>query len=275
MSCEEALEMMQRKLDKDLTPAEEAALNTHLSHCTSCLTEWRQYERLSHLLDELPKVTPPRSVMDQVALAIKREKKRPLDRKKGWVAVVMAACLLLALALLWKGDRFPFGSPYAGEEETTEGHSTSFIAQDSALEAGQPEKNPPDAPLVGEAAEGPLGMGQIEALGETESMVLQEGERIWSPDGKYSAYIGPDGEDLRIDVLIDGQMQPYYISINPESKDWVITEMKWLDGDRLYYVLYHQEKGEYQYWIIAASQLKERQLDGPVEEGVHLPAPSP
>lgn len=272
MSCEEALELIQRKLDHDLKPAEEAQLNNHLSHCQACFKEWQHYERLSQVLTDLPKVNPPRSVLDQLIPALQEDDKGTEKKnnayfgKKGWMAAVLAACLLLALTLLWQSGLFQTDSPlqqYAGEGEVMEGQLTSIDSHFNVLETEQPTASDHEGALGQEGAMESFG-GDLETGGDMEVRPLGEGERAWSPDGSYSAYIGPDGEDLRLDALIDGQMKPYYISINPESKEWLITEMRWLDEDRLYYVLYHPEKREYQYWIIVASQLQEMQLEGPV-----------
>lgn len=66
MKCQEVMEYMQRSLDEDLNEQEHEQMQKHLHDCESCML---MYERLSRLSDELinlPKVTPPMSIVDSI-----------------------------------------------------------------------------------------------------------------------------------------------------------------------------------------------------------------
>lgn len=271
MRCEVAEEWIQRQLDGDLSLEEEAELNNHLTQCPSCLSEYKQYQQVDLLLGQLPKVTLPHSVLDRIDFSSPMKEEKGLTHilkmftgKRKWMMGALAALILLSFAVIWEGG--PNGSlmssdtNLAQEEANLESNDTLSAAEGARQDEGEARTNTTEAE---QAAISEL----LEDKEETIALALEEGERVNSPDGTYTAYIGPDGEDIRLDMKVDGSYQPYYISINPESKEWSIIELRWISDKELYYVLYHGETEEQQYWVINVPERKELQLDSPVNDG--------
>ncbi|MFB9325519.1 anti-sigma factor family protein [Paenibacillus aurantiacus] len=66
MNCQEVMDDMQRQLDGDLDDLESEALMTHLRHCPDCAAMFERLQLLSSGLENLPKVTPPYSLVDAI-----------------------------------------------------------------------------------------------------------------------------------------------------------------------------------------------------------------
>lgn len=66
MKCQEVMMYMQRQLDGDLAPEEENELHAHLMHCSDCAQMFERLRALSNELSQLPKVTPPFSLVDAI-----------------------------------------------------------------------------------------------------------------------------------------------------------------------------------------------------------------
>lgn len=66
MNCQEVMDDMQRQLDGDLDDRESEALMTHLRHCPDCAAMFERLQLLSSGLENLPKVTPPYSLVDAI-----------------------------------------------------------------------------------------------------------------------------------------------------------------------------------------------------------------
>lgn len=66
MRCIEVGELMQRKLDLDLTELETMQLEAHLSTCESCKILFERLSLLSSHLEQLPRVTPSFSIVDSI-----------------------------------------------------------------------------------------------------------------------------------------------------------------------------------------------------------------
>lgn len=66
MNCQEVMELMQRELDHDLDDSEQAAMKAHLQQCPECAEMFVRLQRLSQELANLPKVTPPFSLVDSI-----------------------------------------------------------------------------------------------------------------------------------------------------------------------------------------------------------------
>jgi hypothetical protein len=60
------MEYMQRELDGDLGEFESAKLREHIRHCPDCAAMYERLKRLSAELENLPKVTPPFSLVDAI-----------------------------------------------------------------------------------------------------------------------------------------------------------------------------------------------------------------
>jgi len=66
MNCQEGMEYMQRQLDGDLDERESEALISHTRHCQQCAAMFERLQLLSAGLENLPKVTPPYSIVDAI-----------------------------------------------------------------------------------------------------------------------------------------------------------------------------------------------------------------
>ena len=66
MNCQEVMEYMQRELDGDLGELESAKLREHIRQCADCAAMYERLKRLSAELENLPKVTPPFSLVDAI-----------------------------------------------------------------------------------------------------------------------------------------------------------------------------------------------------------------
>lgn len=66
MTCQEMMELMQRDLDQDLTADELAIMLDHLDQCPDCADLYTRLQLLSNELAQLPRVTPPYSIVDAI-----------------------------------------------------------------------------------------------------------------------------------------------------------------------------------------------------------------
>lgn len=66
MNCQEVTELMQRYLDKDLDKKEHDIIIEHLRVCPECTDMFERLQRLSSDLENLPKVSPPYSIVDSI-----------------------------------------------------------------------------------------------------------------------------------------------------------------------------------------------------------------
>lgn len=66
MTCQEAVEWMQRNLDHDLDDSEREKMMAHVSQCRDCTEMYTRLQQLSHELASLPRVMPPFSLVDSI-----------------------------------------------------------------------------------------------------------------------------------------------------------------------------------------------------------------
>jgi hypothetical protein len=66
MKCDDVMELMQRHLDFDLGDSEEQAMLAHLQGCPDCADLYERLKLLSRELAQLPKVSPPYSIVDSI-----------------------------------------------------------------------------------------------------------------------------------------------------------------------------------------------------------------
>ncbi|NBI29494.1 anti-sigma factor family protein [Chengkuizengella marina] len=66
MKCQEVIQLMQRDLDGDLNKEEQHQLMDHINGCHSCTEMFERLKHISSELEQLPKVTPPVSLVDQI-----------------------------------------------------------------------------------------------------------------------------------------------------------------------------------------------------------------
>lgn len=84
MICEEVMELIQRHVDGDLTEEETVGMTEHVRECADCAAMLERLRRLSEGLMQLPKITPPFSLVDAIlpqldAIAIPAEAKAADD----------------------------------------------------------------------------------------------------------------------------------------------------------------------------------------------------
>lgn len=66
MNCQEAVEWMNRYLDRDLNEEESSLLFEHIRHCRDCAEQFEWLNKLSAQLENLPKVVPNYSLVDAI-----------------------------------------------------------------------------------------------------------------------------------------------------------------------------------------------------------------
>ena len=66
MNCQEVMEYMQRELDGDLGGNEAEQMLKHIRQCADCAAMYERLRQLSAELENLPKVTPPFSLVDAI-----------------------------------------------------------------------------------------------------------------------------------------------------------------------------------------------------------------
>ncbi len=66
MTCQEAVELMQRDLDHDLSDSERQTMLAHMSRCSECADVYSRLQQLSLDLANIPKVLPPYSLVDSI-----------------------------------------------------------------------------------------------------------------------------------------------------------------------------------------------------------------
>jgi hypothetical protein len=66
MNCQEVMDYMQRELDGDLSVFESVKAHEHIRQCADCAAMYERLKRLSAELENLPKVTPPISLVDAI-----------------------------------------------------------------------------------------------------------------------------------------------------------------------------------------------------------------
>lgn len=151
MNCEQALDLIQRNLDGDLSDWETALLQKHLAICPKCEKRSQQLEQLSQRLSRWPQVTPPIAIVDRM-LSQEAKVSGPIryryKRLFQWLGGGVAA--LLIGGFFWK---MSIGLPEEGER----------LVKTQQMESG-------GVP--------------ISILGEEESP-----RSFWSPDQQYRAEV--------------------------------------------------------------------------------------
>ncbi|RUS48550.1 anti-sigma factor [Cohnella sp. AR92] len=66
MTCDEGMELIQRSIDNDLDSQETMLMNDHIRTCPDCAALFDRLTLLSRNLAELPRVTPPFSLVDSI-----------------------------------------------------------------------------------------------------------------------------------------------------------------------------------------------------------------
>lgn len=293
---------MHRQLDRDLTSEEEELLFVHLSSCTDCQEQFEQLKQLSVSLESLPKVNLSYSIVDQIipqleeidsakepiAASSKFPWKKPTKKRLWMPGLAIVAGLFIALVVLNEDGLSPVQDRSAGEpelamnsiskevtdvQEAQQSASSEMAEKDFAgilrQEDIQPSENEPamkdtedsQNEQVQDTAEVHLTPNEEDPPVGMTGFTIEE-ERYTSPDGVFTAYLGLDKEEL----FIDKEEEAHYISKHSWKAPWTVDHIAWVSSSKLYYILYHPELDEYQYWLINLEDRTETQLEEAYKE---------
>lgn len=172
MNCEEALDMIQRNLDGDLSDWETVLLEKHLSVCSKCAKEKHDLEELSSRLSRLPQSLPPVSIVNQVLMQIDHNREKPSHRGSlWWIIGSTSAAVIIGGLLFWHLE----GSSPNEQMLTTETESISSE--------------------------------QIMNNQQNQETVFEPSVPLWSPDGQYRAQV----EERRV-VIYSREGEVYFRS---------------------------------------------------------------
>jgi hypothetical protein len=153
--------------------------------------------------------------------------------------------------------------------KTPEASSKASEGEEAASQEGVPEARIMQEPVEensvpsdeSENTDGATGTRE-EKQEQTMLTVEEENPLYVSPDGVYTAHEGLGGGD----ILIQKEDRPYYITKNQWEEFWEVESIEWVANEELYYVLYHSEQDERQYWIVYVDERTEEQLDEPYHQ---------
>ncbi|AAM24129.1 zf-HC2 domain-containing protein [Caldanaerobacter subterraneus] len=100
MDCKRALELMQAYFDNELGEKEKEKLEEHLRTCESCRREFLMQKRIIENLKLLPLEDVPESFNESLREKIAKLKKKRENRRKSFLAGILAASLLLMTMFL-------------------------------------------------------------------------------------------------------------------------------------------------------------------------------
>lgn len=152
MNCEEALDLIQRNLDGDLSDWETVLLEKHLTVCSKCEKEKQDLEELSSRLSRLPQSLPPVSIVDRVLIQVDNISEKPPH--KGFLRwIIGSAAVMVGGLLLW----------HLSSSSTNE---QMFSAETEGISSEQ----------------------NMNSL-QNKKTELEPALSIWSPDGHYHAQV--------------------------------------------------------------------------------------
>lgn len=213
MTCQEMMELMQRDLDQDLTAGEQQIMLDHLDQCPDCADLYTRLQLLSDELAQLPRVTPPYSIVDAIlpqlediethighdaGLAAASErcmpatggKVVPLAPRRGmfsWkiFSGVAAAGIVLGMFLFNNGGQNNLKRADIGETQMLAGSNSATASQAGAAPSAEPKgKMDADLNKVTTVPEAPV----VSAGGEVE---IQATSSTAAPRGEPKASAKP------------------------------------------------------------------------------------
>jgi hypothetical protein len=220
------------------------------------------------------------------------KKKGIKKSKKWWIPSIAAAAVLLVAFILSDQSEFKMDQLLSiSEEESydTSSQSNQMAEQSSSQDAPAEAPNKtsegedaasqegvPEARVMQEPEDNSVPSNELENNNKSEStdgatgnkeekqeqtmLTVEEEKPLYvSPDGVYTAHEGLGGGD----ILIQKEDRPYYITKNQWEEFWEVESIEWVANEELYYVLYHSEQDERQYWIVYVDERTEEQLDEP------------
>ncbi|SEN03582.1 anti-sigma factor family protein [Lihuaxuella thermophila] len=167
MGSEKIMELIQRDLDDDLSPAEKEALEAHLSQRPEDRKLAQQLRSLSNELSRLPKVVPPSSVIDSILPAIDEDLAQAADKQQKrirsrWVKTGAAVAIAAVAALF----TLPFLPLEQGSQPSTSTYMETSVKKEGSSAADPRQRSSEDGTF----------MTTFESQGA-----------VWSPDQVYQA----------------------------------------------------------------------------------------
>ena len=83
-TCGSYIELMQRKIDGEISSAEEEKLTKHLALCPNCRADFKAFQQLDRSFLETKLLSPPLELKDYVMTEINRLQENPkvVEQKK-------------------------------------------------------------------------------------------------------------------------------------------------------------------------------------------------
>ena len=131
MACNEYIDLIFKKIDKEITTEEEAELNAHFEMCSECRDEYHELCALEDTLLRLPEEDVPQSFAAEVTERIAAQSLKPKKIRFKPYFSLAAACVVLVVVLfynvidgtLYKRDAIIENPRSAVSENATEGAS--------------------------------------------------------------------------------------------------------------------------------------------------------
>ena len=162
ISCEHCEELMNARLDGEMTPEDAPLLDDHLAQCPDCRKLDRDLTALHQRLNALS-LDPPEHLTAAVMAQLEPETAQPSKKKRPWLAGLCAAAVVL-LAVALSPQILPFGGSDAAETEAAEAPTAADVAGDTApAEGGEATAAPEESRAETESQDqdpGPLTQSQ-------------------------------------------------------------------------------------------------------------------
>ena len=162
ISCEHCEELMNARLDGELTPEDAPLLDEHLAQCPDCRKLDRDLTALHQRLNALS-LDPPEHLTPAVMARLEDKAAQPSKKKRPWLAGLCAAAVVL-LAVALSPQSLPFGGSDAAETEAAEAPTAADVAGDTApAEGGEAAAAPEESRAETESQDqdpGPLTQSQ-------------------------------------------------------------------------------------------------------------------
>lgn len=254
MIQQEVMELIQRCLDDDLTEEEHEKLMEVLREDPESMALFERMKHLSDNLDQLPKVTPPYSIVDSIIPKLAQleeqnegqlQSTQPSPSNKhrsrllwGWSSII-AAAIVVGIVITNGGLPLP-NSDRASIQEVNDLSSSSsmgarlFVADESADSAGSGSLSAPTAneevvistSQAFESKESDMNIsnGEEPELGIMNIDIEPYSEIILSPDERHTASIRQSAE--RIEVRIKNEQEDVVYAANETGH---VEEFHWTD----------------------------------------------
>lgn len=271
MNSQEVMELMHRYLDGDLDERETTRLLEHLQQSPESAVMFERLKQLHLDLAQLPKVTPPQSIVDAILprleavssdgeqaagkpAAQSRAERRPRIFVP-WVGGVVAAAALVLVIVLRPGtgdiatNMADSGAAGMQEMALVDDASLRSMSQIAEPDGGAGEGLPHDLKTDGASAPMSADMKEVDVALTSQAdsmgiMAFGDGGQAGASGGKEALAIpadgGPAGWQVRLVqvaagvqvILVDETGEPVYVSADYAGEP---VHFRWEDGHRLYF----------------------------------------